>query len=88
MSGGHAPCYAHGMTPDRTVYHVMPDPYGERWLVTEEHTEFREEYETRTAAIEAAKARARHAEPAQVKVHRKDGSTEFEDTFDNSPPSV
>lgn len=69
------------MPSNPTVYHVVPDSSGERWLVTEENAAFREEYETKTAAVEAAKARARHAEPAQVKVHGADGAMESESTF-------
>lgn len=73
------------MASNPTVYHVVPDSSGERWLVTEENAGFHEEYETKTAAVEAAKARARHAEPARVKVHGADGAMESESTFGDEP---
>jgi hypothetical protein len=73
------------MASNRTVYHVVPDAGGDRWLVTEENAQFREEYETKTAAVEAAKARARHAEPSQVKVHTADGNMEYESTYGSDP---
>ena len=73
------------MASNRTVYHVVPDAGGDRWLVTEENAEFREEYDTKAGAVEAAKTRARHAEPSQVKVHTQDGNMEDESTYGDDP---
>ncbi len=69
------------MASHTTVYHVVPASSGERWLVTEENAEFCEEYETRAAAVEAARARARHTGPSQVKVHNASGFMEDESTY-------
>lgn len=74
------------MASNRTVYHVVPNSSGEQWLVTQEDAQFREEYETKAAAVEAAKTRARHAEPSQVKVHKGDGNMEYESTYGEDPP--
>lgn len=82
----HGPCYQCRMASNRTIYHVVPDAAGDCWLVTEENAEFREEYETKAAAVEAAKTRARHAEPSQVKVHKHDGNMEYESTYGDDPP--
>jgi hypothetical protein len=74
------------MADNRTVYHVVPNASAERWVVTIENNDaFREEYETKQEALDAAKNRARSAEPAQVKVHRKDGNMEYESTYGQDP---
>lgn len=73
------------MASDPTVYHVVPASSGERWLVTEENAEFCEQYETKAAAVEAARARARHAGPSQVKVHNASGLMEDESTYGDDP---
>jgi Uncharacterized protein conserved in bacteria (DUF2188) len=73
------------MAPNRTVYHVVPDTSRERWLVTEENAEFREEFRTKSEAVAAAKHYARSHELSQVKVHRGDGKIEYESTYANDP---
>ncbi len=74
------------MASDRTVYHVVPNASAERWVVTiENDADFREEYDTKQEAVEAAKGRARCEEPAQVKVHRQDGNMEYESTYGEDP---
>lgn len=73
------------MASNRTVYHVVARSDGERWLVTQENGEFREEYRTKAAAVDAAKTRARAAEPSQVKVHTRDGDMEYENTYGEDP---
>ena len=73
------------MASNRTVYHVVPDADQSHWLVTQENAAFREQYETKEEAVEAAKSRARREEPSQVKVHKFDGNMEYESTYGDDP---
>lgn len=73
------------MARDRTVYHVVPDASATRWVVSRENDSFREEFDTKEEAVQAAKSRARGEEPSQVKVHTKDGNMEYESTYGEDP---
>lgn len=73
------------MAQDRTVYHVVPNASGERWVVSQEKDEFQQEYRTKEEAVNAAKERARRDEPSQVKVHKHDGNMEYESTYGEDP---
>jgi uncharacterized protein DUF2188 len=73
------------MASNRTVYHVVPNASGERWVVSQENGEFREEHRTKEEAVNAAKERARSQEPSQVKVHKQDGNMEYESTYGDDP---
>ena len=74
------------MASDRTVYHVVPNADVSRWVVSKENNDsFREEFDTKEEAVEAAKSRARDEEPAQVKVHKQDGNMEYESTYGDDP---
>jgi hypothetical protein len=74
------------MASDRTVYHVVPDAGATRWVVSIENDDsFREEFDTKEEAVQAAKSRARGEEPSQVKVHRSDGNMEYESTYGEDP---
>ena len=74
------------MASDRSVYHVVPNANQEQWLVTLENNDrFREEYDTKDEAVDAAKKRARAEEPSQVKVHKADGNMEYESTYGQDP---
>lgn len=74
------------MASDRTVYHVVPDASGERWVISQEKNDsFRQEFATKDEAVRAAKERARGQEPSQVKVHRQDGNMEYESTYGEDP---
>lgn len=76
------------MPSDRKVYHVVPNADASRWVVSRENDEsFREEYDTKTEAEQAAKERARGEEPSQVKVHKSDGNMEYESTYGDDPRS-
>lgn len=76
------------MASDRTVYHVVPNFDKSKWLVTLENDDnFRQEYETKAEAVDAAKSRARGEEPSQVKVHLENGNMEYESTYGDDPPS-
>ena len=76
------------MPSDRIVYHVVPNADATRWVISIENDErFREEYETKEDALEAAKQRARGQEPSQVKVHTRDGNMEYENTYGDDPRS-
>jgi hypothetical protein len=73
---------------DRIVYHVVPNADATRWVVSIENDErFREEYETKQDAVEAAKQHARGQEPSQVKVHTRDGNMDYESTYGEDPRS-
>lgn len=54
-------------------------------MVTQEGGGFREEDRTKGEAVNAAKERARHREPSQVKVHTSDGHMEYESTYGEDP---
>lgn len=69
----------------RKVFHVSPNSSGEKWVVSQENSEFKREFETKTEAEEFAKTTAKKAELAQVKVHRKDGNMEYESTYGDDP---
>jgi len=74
------------MASNRTVYHVVPNASGERWVISKEDNQsFREEYDTKEQAVEAAKSRARQEEPSQVKVHGSDGNMQYESTYGDDP---
>ena len=73
------------MASNRTVYHVVPDASGERWLVTQENGSFREEHQKKEDAVDAARERARAQAPSQVKVHKSDGNMEYESTYGSDP---
>jgi uncharacterized protein DUF2188 len=72
-------------TKERVVYHVVPNSSAERWVVSQENAEFRREFDTKEEAVEFAKERARSAELGQVKVHKKDGNMEYENTYGEDP---
>jgi hypothetical protein len=77
------------MASDRTVYHVVPNADRSKWLVTRENDKgFREEFETKKSAEEAAKERAREEEPSQVKVHLSNGNMDYESTYGDDPPET
>ena len=73
------------MASNRTVYHVVPNASGERWVVSQENDNFRQEFTTKEEAVNAAKVRARGQEPSQVKVHKQDGNMEYESTYGQDP---
>lgn len=74
------------MASDRTVYHVVPNADASRWVISRENDDrFREEYDRKEDAVEAAKSRARGEEPSQVKVHRADGNMDYESTYGDDP---
>ena len=70
------------MASNRTVYNVVPDASGDRWLVTQEGNDRTlEVFPRKAAAVLTAKIRARKQEPSQVKVHNSDGNMEYESTY-------
>ena len=74
------------MASDRTVYHVVPDATGDKWVISEERNDtFRQEFGTKEEAVRAAKERARGQEPSQVKVQRSDGNMEYASTYGEDP---
>lgn len=76
------------MASDRKVYHVVPNADQSRWVISRENDDsFREEYDTKAEAEEAAKVRARGEEPSQVKVHKSNGNMDYESTYGDDPRS-
>lgn len=74
------------MANNRTVFHVGPDAERREWVVSQENDDsFREEFRTKAEAVRAAKERARQQEPSQVKVHKRDGNMEYENTYGKDP---
>lgn len=76
------------MASDRTVFHVTP--YVNSWKVKTEGAgayEFEAVMDTKEAAEQEAKERAREHQPSQVIVHNKDGRIEYESTYGDDPSS-
>jgi hypothetical protein len=74
------------MAPHRIAYHVVPDPAGDQWLVTQEdNPRFRDRYRTKAEAVAAGRARAEAHEPSRLAVHQGDGRMEFEATYGGDP---
>ena len=74
------------MASNRTVYHVVPNADQSRWVISMENdASFREEFDTKAEALDAAKARARNQEPSQVKVHKHNGNMDYESTYGDDP---
>ena len=70
------------MASNRTVYHVVPNTSGDKWLLSQENSDSKcDDFRTKQEAVEAAKARVRKQEPSQVKVHKSDGSIEYESAY-------
>jgi hypothetical protein len=69
----------------REVYHVLPNASGDRWVVSQENTEFKRLFDTKGEAEKFAKERAQVAELGQVKIHGKDGNMEYEATYGEDP---
>jgi hypothetical protein len=69
------------MASNRTVYHVVPNASGEKWVVSQESGSYKQEFATKKEAEDFAKERARGQEPSQVKVHKADGNMEYESTY-------
>ena len=61
-------------------------PLLHKWLVRQENSDSnREDFRTKTEAVDTAKERARKQEPSQVKVHKSDGNMEYESTYGDDP---
>ncbi len=74
------------MASNRTVYHVVPDASGDKWLVTQEGSDsMRKVFERKAEAVLTAKVCAKKQEPSQVKVHKADGNMEYESTYSREP---
>ena len=74
------------MASNRTVYNVVPNTSGDKWLVSQENSDSNsEDFRTKTEAVDTAKERARKQEPSQVKVHKSDGNMEYESTYGDDP---
>jgi hypothetical protein len=72
----------------RAVYHVTPDASTERWIVSLENSNFRQEFETKRAAEKFAKEAAQNNGLAKLKVHRKDGNMDYESTYGEDPRDI
>jgi len=72
----------------RTVYHVSPDAAAERWVVSQENGDFKREFDRKEDAVELAKKKAQFDRISQVKVHKNDGSMEYESTYGEDPRDI
>ncbi len=63
------------------VFHVTPNTRTERWVVSQEQSQFRKEFVRKGDAVLFATSRARETAYAVVKVHRGDGSTEYVSSY-------
>jgi hypothetical protein len=74
------------MGSNRSVYHVVPDASGQKWVVTLENNDsFRQEFSTKDEAVRSAKTPARLEEPSHVNVHKSDGNMDYESTYGQDP---
>jgi hypothetical protein len=69
---------------DRTVYHVKPNGNA-LWQVAQQEGAALSQHETKQAALDAARERAKDARPGQVVVHEADGTIETEWTYQDDP---
>jgi hypothetical protein len=69
----------------REVYHVVPNSSAERWVVSQENAEFKQEFDTKEEAVKVARQKAQSAQLGQIKVHKKDGNMEYESTYGEDP---
>lgn len=69
----------------REVYHVVPNSSAERWVVSQENTAFKREFDRKEEAVEFARERAKAAALGQIKVHKQDGNMEYESTYGEDP---
>jgi hypothetical protein len=73
---------------ERVVFHVTPDASDSSWIVSRENADFRREFERKEDAEKFAKKRAQQQGLAQVRVHKKDGSMEYESTYGEDPKNI
>ena len=73
---------------ERAVYHVTPDASAERWIVSLENSNFRQEFGSKRAAEKFAKEAAQNNGLAKLKVHRKDGNMDYESTYGEDPRDI
>ena len=74
------------MASERTVYNVVPNTSGDKWLLSQENSESKsEDFRTKQEAVEAAEARAKAEGPSQIKVHQSDGNMESDSTYGEDP---
>jgi hypothetical protein len=70
----------------RRVYHVTPDKESGHWRVELEKAQRASSlHENKTEAVAAARGYAQNNRPAQVVVHKKDGSIQREYTYEDDP---
>ena len=72
----------------RVVYHVSPEASANRWVVSQENGLFRREFDTKEEAEDFAKRRAQLEKLSQVKVHKKDGTMDYESTYGDDPRDI
>jgi hypothetical protein len=72
----------------RVVYHVSPEASANRWVVSQENGLFRREFDTKEEAADFAKRKAQLEKLSQVKVHKRDGTMDYESTYGDDPRDV
>ena len=74
------------MATNRTVYHVVPNASGTKWVISQEGKHaMREEFRTKAEAVEAATHRASQHLPSQVKLHKSNGNMDYGSTYGDDP---
>ena len=72
----------------RVVYHVSPEASASRWVVSQENGLFRREFDTKEQAEDFAKRKAQMEKLSQVKVHKRDGTMDYESTYGEDPRDI
>lgn len=67
--------------PERKTYHVTPHPEGGWKVEAEGSTRASSTHQTKEEAADNAKELAKGQEPAQVIIHRQDGTFEAEQIY-------
>jgi hypothetical protein len=73
---------------NRVVFYVRPDASGERWVVSSENGNFRQEFDTKGRGGKICEAKSTAEDLAQVRVHRSDGNMDYESTYGEDPPDT
>ena len=76
---------ANSNTDKRVVYHVVPDASTNRWVLSEENGDFRQEFDRKKDAEEHGKELAERATVGQLKVRKRNGKMDYQITYNQHP---
>lgn len=63
------------------VYHVLRDATADRWVVSQENTTFRREFDRKKDAEEFGKQLAKKARLGRMEVYKKNGNLDYKFTY-------